>query len=137
MSFKIINISSIAAICGLYDRVDYAAAKAAAIKTLALAEGLAVGALIHGGVGLVGAHQDPVQRAEIVIFAVVCALGNGAFNALVGFTIHCQFLLFRDRHSMLQIFFSIRFPVFLLPRTKYKNAPMIGIAKITMTQMSL
>ena len=39
---KIINISSIAAICGLYDRVDYAAAKAAQIgmaKSLAMEVG--------------------------------------------------------------------------------------------------
>lgn len=41
-SGKIINISSIAAICGLYDRVDYAAAKAALIgmtKALAMEAG--------------------------------------------------------------------------------------------------
>ena len=39
---KIINISSIAAVCGLYDRVDYAAAKAAMIgmtKALAMEVG--------------------------------------------------------------------------------------------------
>ena len=56
-----------------------------------------------------GAYQDAIQGAVVAVGAVVGALLHGAFNALVCLTIHCQFLLFRDRHSMLQIFFSIRF----------------------------
>ena len=61
---------------------------------LLLAEGLAVGALIHGRIALVGAHQNPVQRAIVFIFTVVCALLNGAFDALVGIAVHGIRLLF-------------------------------------------
>ena len=57
------------------------------------AEGLAVGALILGGIDLVGAHQDPVQRTVVLAGAVMCALLNGAFNALVCVTVHIVFLL--------------------------------------------
>ena len=64
-------------------------------EELLLAEGLAVGALVHGGVTLVGSDQNTVQSTVVCITAVVCALLNGAFDALVCFTIHCQFLLFR------------------------------------------
>ena len=63
-------------------------------KELLLAEGLAVSALVHGGVALVGADQNTVQSAEVCILAVVSALLNGALNALVCFAIHNQFLLF-------------------------------------------
>ena len=62
----------------------------------ALTEGLAVGALIHGGVYLVGAHQNAVQRAVVLFFAVMGALVHGALNALVGMTIHCFFLLLNE-----------------------------------------
>jgi hypothetical protein len=55
----------------------------------------------------VSAYQDAIQGAVVAVSAVICALLNGAFNALVGFTIHCQFLLFCDRLSMAHIFFSI------------------------------
>ena len=55
---------------------------------LLLAEGHTVGALVHGGIGLVGAHGDPVQGAVVCILAVVSALLNGAFDALVGMTAH-------------------------------------------------
>ena len=59
-----------------------------------LAEGFAVGALVHGGIGLVGAHQDAVQRAVVLVLAVVCTLLDGAFDALVGMTVlHGFFLL--------------------------------------------
>ena len=65
------------------------------LASLLLAEGLAVGALVLGGVHLVGAHQNPVQRAVVLVFAVVCTLLDGAFNALVGVTVgHDHFLLF-------------------------------------------
>ena len=55
---------------------------------LLLAERLAVSALIGSGIHLMGAHQDLVQRTEVLVAAVVCALLDGAFNALVGMTIH-------------------------------------------------
>ena len=62
-------------------------------RSLLLPEGHAVGALIHGGVGLMGTHQDPLQGAVVSAVAVVCALGNGALDALVGMTVHVFFLL--------------------------------------------
>ena len=63
------------------------------LSHLFLAEGHAVGALVHGGIRLMGAHQDPVQRAVVLLTAVVCALANSAFNALVCVTVHSFFLL--------------------------------------------
>ena len=72
---------------------ENAAAVAAASGSLLLAEGLAVGALVHGGVRLMGTHQDPVQRAVVLILAVVSALLDGAFDALVCMTVHGFFLL--------------------------------------------
>ena len=76
----------------------------APLLSLLLAEGLAVGALVHSGVALVGAHQNAVQSAVICVGAVVGALLNGAFNALVSLAIHSLFLLFGDVLSMLQFF---------------------------------
>lgn len=55
---------------------------------LFLAEGLAIGALILGRVRFVGTHQDPVQGAVVFAVAVVSTLLDGAFNTLVGMTIH-------------------------------------------------
>ena len=63
-------------------------------EPLSLAEGLAVGALIHGGIGFMGAHQDSVQRAVVCVVAVVCAGLDGAFDALIGLFVHAVFLLF-------------------------------------------
>ena len=60
---------------------------------LALAEGLAVGALVLSGVGLMGAHQDAVQGAVVLAVAMVCAGLDGAFDALVGMAVHIHFLL--------------------------------------------
>ena len=84
---KIINISSIAAICGLYDRVDYAAAKAAQIgmvKSLAMEVGeynicvncISPGAINREGsrwehmtyLGENGHAGDPEDIADTVIF---------------------------------------------------------------------
>ena len=59
-------------------------------------EGHAVGALIHGGVALVGAHQDPIQGAVVLAAAVVAALMHGALDGLIGMTIHKVSLLFSD-----------------------------------------
>ena len=60
---------------------------------LSCPEGLAVGALVLGGVGLVGAHQNAVQRAVVLVLTVVCALLDGALDTLVGMTVHFHFLL--------------------------------------------
>ena len=57
-------------------------------ELLLLAEGLAVGALVLGGVVFVGTHQDPVQGAVVLGIAVVSAGLDGAFNALVCMTVH-------------------------------------------------
>ena len=53
-----------------------------------LAEGLAVGALVLSGVHLVGTHQNPVQRAVVLILAMVCALLNSTLDTLIGMTVH-------------------------------------------------
>ena len=60
---------------------------------LPLAEGHAVGALVLGGVALVGAHHDLVQGAVVLLFTVVCTLMDGALNGLVGMTVHKNSLL--------------------------------------------
>ena len=62
-------------------------------RMLLLAEGFAVGALIHGRILLVGAHQDAVQGAVVFGIAVVSALLNGALDALVCLIVHVVFLL--------------------------------------------
>jgi hypothetical protein len=58
-----------------------------------LPEGLAIGALVHSGVLLVSTHQDPVQGAVVLGVAVVSALLDGAFDALVGIIGHGSYLL--------------------------------------------
>ena len=40
-----------------------------------------------------GTHQNPVQRTVVLVFAVVCALLNGTFDALIGMAVHSCFLL--------------------------------------------
>ena len=57
------------------------------------AEGLAVSALICGGVDFVGAHQDLVQGTVVLMAAVVGALLDSAFDALVCMTVHNKSLL--------------------------------------------
>ena len=57
-------------------------------------EGSAVGALGHGGVGLVGYHLDLGKRAVVLLAAMVGALGNGAADALV--CVHLSHLTFCD-----------------------------------------
>lgn len=64
------------------------------VSGLLLTEGLAVSALVHGGVFLVGAYQDALQRAIIGIAAVVGALLDSAFDGFVCVAVHCHFLLF-------------------------------------------
>ena len=58
------------------------------LSFLLLPEGLAVGALIHGGISLVGTHKDLVQRAVVLAVAMVSAVFNGAFNALICVAVH-------------------------------------------------
>lgn len=58
------------------------------LKDLLLAEGHAVSALILGGIGFVGTHQNPVQRTIVLALTVVSALMNSAFNRLVGMAVH-------------------------------------------------
>lgn len=60
---------------------------------LLFTEGHAVGTLFNGGIALVGADQDPLQRAVICIGAVMCALLDGTFDTLVGMAVHNSFLL--------------------------------------------
>ena len=74
-------------------RQEKFAAALAAAKMSLRAEGLAVGALIHGGVCLVGTYQDMLQRAVVFVVTVVCALGNGTLDASVCMAAHTWFLL--------------------------------------------
>ena len=60
---------------------------------LLLAEGHTVGTLVHGGIVFVGTDQDPVQRTVVFTLAMVGALLDGAFNALVCVTVHIKILL--------------------------------------------
>ena len=55
---------------------------------LLLAEGHAVGALVHGGIHLMGANQNLVQGAVVLMAAMVGTLLDGAFDALVCVTVH-------------------------------------------------
>ena len=72
----------------LLPRQDKIAAANAAAARLLLAEGLTVGALVHGRVSLMATNQDSIQRAEVLSVAVVCTLLNGALDALIGIAIH-------------------------------------------------
>ena len=60
---------------------------------LLLAEGLAVGALVHGGVHLVGTHQDLVQGAVVLTLAVMGTLLDGTLDRLVCIAVHNEILL--------------------------------------------
>ena len=66
--------------------------KAAAEKSLLLAEGLAVGTLVHGGVSLVSTNQDPLQGTVVGIIAMVSTLMNGALDALVCMAAHIHYI---------------------------------------------
>ena len=78
----------ISCFCHTVKRRKSATAVAAALYCLLLTERLAVRALVHGGVCFVSAHHDAVQRAVVLGIAMVSALLNGAFDALVCVTIH-------------------------------------------------
>jgi hypothetical protein len=70
------------------------------LSYLLLAEGLTVSTLICSGVCFVGTHLDSIQRAVVIIFAVIGTLLNSAGNALVCTTAHCFFLLFFQIHTV-------------------------------------
>ena len=64
-----------------------------ACAELLLPEGLAVGALILGGVHFVGTYQNPIQRTVVLTLAMIGALLDGTLDALVGMAVHGHFLL--------------------------------------------
>ena len=66
----------------------------AAAFSLFLAEGHTIGALIHSRISLVSTNQDSIQRTEILLTAVVCALLHSTLDALICVTVHNKFLLF-------------------------------------------
>ena len=70
---------------------------------LLLNEGHAVGALVDGRVGLMGADADAIEGTVILAAAVVAALGDMAFDAVVCFfrkMTHSYFLLFESTLSV-------------------------------------
>lgn len=74
-------------------RQEKTAAADAAAQALLFPEGHAVGTLIHSRIGFMGTHKDPVQRAVVLAFAVVCALMDSTLDALVGMAVHNETLL--------------------------------------------
>ena len=57
---------------------------------LLLSEGHTVGALIHRGAGLMSAHQNLVQRAVVLVLAVVGTVLDGTFDTLVCVVVHLK-----------------------------------------------
>jgi len=62
-------------------------------NALLLTEGHAVGALVLGGICLMGTHHDPVQGAIVLILTMVSALADSTFNGFVGMAVHKNSLL--------------------------------------------
>ena len=58
------------------------------LSCLLLPEGLTIGTLVLGGVHFMGAHQNTVQRAVVLVLAMVSALLDGTLDTLVGMTVH-------------------------------------------------
>ena len=56
-------------------------------------KGVAVGALRNRGVLLVGDDLDAVERAEVLVCAVMLALVDGAFDAHIGLVVFHGFYL--------------------------------------------
>ena len=50
------------------------------------------------------AHKDAVQGAVVLGVAVIGTLLNSTFNALIGMTVHDDFLLFSDCKAILRNF---------------------------------
>jgi hypothetical protein len=90
--------------CGL---LCAAAVCAVAVLAGAEHEGFAVNALVHGGVLFVGADHNSFESTVIAGMSVVCALGHGAGNGMVGL-----FDLFHFGYRPLRNF--IRRDIFLL-----------------------
>ena len=61
---------------------------------LFLTEGHAVGALINSRICFMSAHKNTLQRAVVGLIAVMCALMDSTFDALVCIAVHNLFLLF-------------------------------------------
>ena len=82
-------------------------------NSLLSAEGLAVGALLIGGVHLVGSHLDVIKRAVISGIAVIGTLLDGTGDALVCVAVHknSSFLLGSD---LVWLRFANSFPLHLL-----------------------
>lgn len=87
--------------------------------SLLLTEGLAVGALIHSGIGLVGAYLDLIQAAVILAVTVVHALGNSTGNGLICIAVHNILLLVGDAASIPQL--QLKYTKRLLPRAEAFN----------------
>jgi hypothetical protein len=62
-------------------------------NALLFAERLAVGALVHGRICLMGAHHNTLQGAVIFSIAMVGALLHSAGDTLVGMGVHISYLL--------------------------------------------
>ena len=60
---------------------------------LLLAEGHAVSALVLGGICLMGTHHDLIQRAVVLLIAMMCTLADSAFDGFVGMAVHKNSLL--------------------------------------------
>ena len=58
-------------------------------------KGVAVGALRNRGVLLVGDDLDAVERAEVLVCAVMLALVDGAFDAHIGLVFHGFYLPYK------------------------------------------
>ena len=61
---------------------------------LFLTEGHTVGALILGGIPFVSTNQNALQRAVVSFVAVMCALMDSTFDALICIAVHALILLF-------------------------------------------
>ena len=53
-----------------------------------LTEGFAVSTLVSSGIGLMGANQNLVQGAVVLVAAMMGTLLDSAFDALVCMTVH-------------------------------------------------
>ena len=72
-------------------------------QELFLYEGQAVGALIHGRIGLVGANRHAVERAVILIGAVIFTVADGTADAMVCVAVHKLHLLGKFRQRPVEI----------------------------------
>ena len=66
------------------------------LQRLLLAEGLAVSALVHSRIGLVGTYHNTLQGAVVCILAMMGALSDSTLDTLVSMAAHIPFLLLLD-----------------------------------------